>query len=287
MTTFELATHLARRLKGGSLPALSAGATMDLVEAINVGLQECYERLPSWQRRVELSLPLAAPTTVSVGVTNGSATLASGTFSAAQIGRSVVLAGDSNWNKVASTTTLLDAYQGTTGTVAGTVYGDVVSNSLANLDGFSGPLRFADTREELLPHNVRRLEPYRSGEVGKPRYYWSEPAGASLGNSPTSHLRVYPAPDVAYVLRCDAEFRPSLVTFTTLHQAATIPLADQFLHAALLPLCEACLLRSPEWADDAKSRLVLDAAERGRALLLGQRPSAGFQPNRIFTPPGY
>lgn len=287
MTTLELATHLARRLKGGALPALSAGAAMDLVEAVNVGLQECYEQLPSWQRRTELSLSLVAPVTVSVGVTNGSATLSSGTFSAAQIGRSIVLAGDANWNKVATTTTLLDVYQGTTGTVAGTVYGDAVFNSLANLDGFATPLRFADTREELIPHNVRRLEPYRGGEVGKPRYYWTEPAGASLGNSPAAYLRVYPAPDAAYSLRVDAEFRPSLITFTTLHQGATIPLADQFLHSALIPLCEACLLRSPEWANDAKANLVLGAAERARDMLLRQRPTAGATGNRIFTPPGY
>ena len=287
MTTYELAERLARRLKKGNLTALSAAAAMDVVEAINTGLQEAYDRLPAWQRRTTLSFPLAAPASVSVGVTNGATALSSGTFSAAQVGRSVVLNGDSNWNQVASTTALLDAYQGSTGTVSGTVYGDVISSALTNLDGFASPLRFADSREELAQYNMRTAQPYRSGEVGKPRYYWVEAGGASLAGSPVALLRVFPAPSVAYVLRAEVEFRPSIITFSGLHAAGTIPLADQFLHRALIPLCEERLLRSPEWADASLSRLVLGDAEAARRFLEGQRPSAGVPSNRVFTPAGY
>lgn len=286
MTTFELAERLARRLKKGSLSALSVAAVQDIVEAINTGLQECYELLPSWQRRTTLSVELPAPATISTAATNGAVAVTAATFSAAQIGRSVVLATDPNWNQVASTAALLDKFQGTTGTVAGTVYGDAIYNSLAYLDGFAGHPRFADdARQELLPFNARLAG--LAGASGLPQYYWTEPAAASLGTSPAVYLRVYPAPSRAYVLRVEAEFRPALISYTNLHQASTIPLADQLLHRALIPLCEVRLLRSPEWAADGKARLVLTDAEGARSFLTNQRASAALPANRIFTPAGY
>jgi hypothetical protein len=285
MTTYELAERLARRLKPGALTALSMAAAMDIVEAMNAGLQECYELLPSWQRKTTISLALAAPATASVGVTNGATALSSGTFTTAQIGRSVLLAGDANWNQVVSTTALLDPYQGETGTVVATIYGDSVANALTSFDGFASPPRFADTREELAPFNARAAG--RQAEIGKPRYYWAEPAAASLGGTPPVCLRVFPAPAVAYVLRVDVEFRPSILSYASLHLASTIPLADQLLHRALIPLCEVRLLRSPEWADDAKAKFVLDDAAAARDFLSNQRPSATVPANRIFTPAGY
>jgi len=285
MTTYELAERLARRLKKGSLPLLSPAATQDIVEAINAGLQECYELLPAWQRKTTLSVELPAPVAVSVGVTTGAVALSSGTFTTAQIGRSVVLAGDTEWNQVAGLTTLLDKYQGTTGTVAGTVYGDALSNALTNWDGFTSHPTLANTRETLVPWNARAAR--QPGMVGRPLYYWIEPAAASLGSSPVALLRIYPAPDVAYVLRIDAEFRPAVITFSDVHVASTIPLGDQLLHRCLLPLCEEALLRSSEWANDSKAHLVAAAADTARDFISRQRSSVGTPANRVFTPPGY
>lgn len=285
MTTYELGERLARRLNKGSLPLLTPAATQDVVEAINAGLQECYDLLPHWQRRTTISVELPAPATVSVGVTLGSVSLSSGTFTAAQLGGSVVLPGDTNWNQVAGTATLCDKYQGTTGTVSATVYADSISNALTNWDGFTSHPTFADTRETLTPWNARSVR--QAGATGKPLYYWIEGAAASLGSAPVARLRVYPAPDVAYVLRVDAEFRPAVITFSDVHSATTIPLGDQLLHRCLLPLCEEALLRSPEWANEAKAHLVTAAAEGARDFLSRQRPTVGVPANRIFTPPGY
>jgi hypothetical protein len=285
MTTFELAGQLARRLKKASLPALSVPAAMDIVEAINTGLQECYELLPSWQRKTVVSLELAAPATVNLTLTNGSVTLAGGTFTEAQIGRSVVVAGDPSWNEVQSATELLDAYQGATGAHAATVYGDSAYNELTNFDGFASPPRLADTREVLKLFDARRAG--LAGEVGRPRYYWTEPAAASLGTTPPVYLRVYPAPDRAYMLRIDTEFRPSILTYTNVHRASTIPLADQLIHRGLIPLCEVRLLRSPEWADPSKQNLVLEDARAARGFLANQRQTVHVPENRVFTPVGY
>jgi hypothetical protein len=260
-------------------------AAADVVEAMNAGLQECYELLPDWQRRAPISLELPAPATVSTTATNGSVSVTAATFAAAQLGRSVVLAGDANWNQVAGTATLLDKFEGTTGAVTATVYGDAMASTQATLDGFASRPRFADTREELTFFNARLAR--LPGEVGKPRHYWTEPAALSLGSSPGVYLRVWPAPDQAYVLRVEAEFRPLLLTYTNLHNAATITLADHLLHSALIPLCEARLLHSPEWADANKAKLVQDDAMRARAFLSNQRPAVHAPENRIFTPAGY
>lgn len=287
MTTYELAERLARRLKKGNLTALSVAAAMDVVEAINAGLQECYELLPSWQRKTTISLPLAAPATLNVSVVNGATALADGgdVFLEAQIGRSVVVSGDPSWNEVHSTTALLDPYLGETGVRAATVYGDSTYNELASFDGFASPPRLADSRETLELFDARRAG--KAAEVGRPRYYWTEPAAASLGTTPPVYIRVFPAPDRAYVLRLDTEFRPSVLTYTNVHQASTIPLADQLLHRGLIPLCEVRLLRSPEWADPAKQNLVLEDARIARAFLANQRASVVVPANRVFTPVGY
>lgn len=290
MTTFELAERLSRRLKKGHFTALSMAAAMDVVEAINSGLQECYELLPHWQRRTTVSLTLAAPAAVSLNATAGSVDVTSSVdagdaFDESQIGRSVVVYGDPNWNEVQSVTKLLDDYQGATGVRAATVYGDSVFNDVASFDGFASHPRFAETREELIPFNPRAVA--RAPEIGKPKYYWTEPAAAALGSTPAVYLRVSPAPDRAYVLRVDLEFRPIIVTYTSLHQASTIPLDVQLLHRALIPLCESRLLRSPEWADPQKEKLVLDDADLARELLTRQRPAASVPANKVFTPAGY
>lgn len=287
MTTQQLAERLARRLKKGTLTSLSMPTTMDVVEAINSGLQECYELLPAWQRRTTVSLTLPAPVTASLIVAAGSVDLGDegGQFTSAQIGRSVVVAGDPNWNEVQSTAKLLDEYNGTSGTRSATIYGDSASNGLLNFDGLAGHPRLADTRETLIQFNPRAAG--RAGEVGVPRYYWIEPAAASLGAVPSIYLRVSPAPDRAYVLRVDMEFRPFVVTLPDLHAATVIPLAEPLFHRALIPLCESNLIRSPEWADDSKARLVLDAADAAREHLSNQRPSPSVPSNRVFTPAGY
>lgn len=287
MTTFELASQLARRLKKGNFTALSMAAAMDVVEAMNAGLQECYELLPSWQRKTTLSLALPAPVTVNLSVVNGSVDLADGgsIFTEAQIGRSVLIAGDTSWNEVQSTTKLIDEYQGTTGVKSAVIYGDSVYNDLASFDGFAGHPRFADSREELSLFNARAAE--LGAEIGQPRYYWPEPAAAALGTIPAVYLRLFPAPDRAYVLRVDAEFRPAILTYTNIHQASTIPLASQHIHRGLLPLCLERLLTSPEWADASLRNLVIADAQRARDFLSNQRSSAVVPNNRVFTPAGY
>jgi hypothetical protein len=287
MTTYELAERLARRLKKERFDKLSMAEVMDIVEAINAGLQECYELLPPWMRRTTVSLTLAAPATLNISVVNGSVDLAdgAGVFTEAQIGRSVVVAGDPNWNEVQSATKLLDEYQGSTGVKSATVYCDSIYSDVTNFEGLTSHPRFADSREELIQFNARAAE--LPAEIGEPRYYWMEPAGSSLGATPAVYLRFFPAPDVAYVLRVDMEFRPSVISYATLNQAATIPLAANLLHRALLPLCELQLLRSPQWRDRSIAADVKEAAQAARAFLMNQRTSAAVPSNRVFTPAGY
>lgn len=286
-TVVEVAERLARRLKKGSLPALSMAEAMDVVEAINAGLQECYELLPSWRRRTTVSLTLAAPVSVNLSLTNGSVDLSGGgdVFTTAQVGRSVVVDGDANWNEVQSTTKLLDEYQGATGVRAATIYGDSVYNDVTTFDGLIGAPILADSRKVLAHFNPRAAG--QSPEIGEPRYFWTEPASAALGASPLVYIRVFPAPDRVYVLRCDMEFRPTRLRYENLHQAATLALQDQLIERALIPLCEWRLLRSPAWAAPELSAIIRDDAEAARALLRGQRQSVATPSNRVGTPPGW
>jgi hypothetical protein len=285
MTTLELAERLARRLRGGNLTKLAMAEVMDIVEALNAGQQEAFELLPAWQRRTTVNLYLAAPTSLSIGVTNGSVDLSSGTFSASWVGRSVVVDGDPNWNEVQSATKLLDEYLGTTGTRTATVYGDSTYSDQLTFDGFAKDPLLADQREALIRHDPRNGS--WTPEVGRPKFYWLEPAAASLGATPAVYLRVHPAPDIAYTLRCDMEFRPIVVRYDTLNSAATLVLADHLIHRALIPLCEVRLLRSPAWANPKIAEHVHEDARAARAMLASQRTDPAVPNNRVGTPAGY
>lgn len=285
MTTIELAERLARRLRTGSLVGLSMAEAMDIVEAINAGVQEAYQLLPQWKRRTTVAIDLAAPVTRSITATNGSSTVGGDGFLEAQIGRSVVVAGDANWNEVQSTTKLLDSYLGTTGTKSAIIYGDSFYSDFLTFEGLLSAPRFADSRAVLTPRNPR-LEGL-AAEIGTPRYYWFEPSSAALGTSPTVYFRVHPAPDVAYALRCDMEFRPVRITYSTLNSASTIPLDQQLLDRALIPLCETRLLRSPAWSEPKLKDLVLFDAEAARTFLRDQRSTPVVPSNRVGTPAGF
>lgn len=287
MTTYELAERLARRLTPQHVAKLTMAEVFDVIEAINSGSQACYDILPAWNRRTTVAISLEAPALLNLQVTNGEVILGGSgdQFTEAQIGRSVVVDGDTNWNEVQSTSKLLDAYLGSTGAKAARVYCDSFWNDVGSFDGLASRPYFADTRESLELFNARAAE--LPGEIGKPRYYWMEMAAPSLGAMQQFFIRFFPAPAVAYSLRADMEFRPLRLVYANIQQATTIPLAEHFIENGLLPLCEERLMRSPVWRDQSIRDLVVEDARRARAFLANQRPTTTIPQNRVGTPLGF
>lgn len=285
MTTIEAAGRLARHLKGGDFTKLTVSELADVLGALNYGSQRLYTLLPERFRATPVSVAIAAPETVSAVVTEGSPDLGNSPFSVDDVGKSVVVDGDANWNEVTGLNALMDAYLGSTGTKNAIVYSDSLLDASYAFERLTAPPVLADQRRGLTLFNARANG--WTPAIGEPRHYWLENLSAALGGAPRFVMRLYPAPDRAYNLRLSLSFWAQRLALTDLMTPTALRVPDEFYESAYLPLCLGCLTSSPAWTDASKKREILALAETARLHLLGQPGQAGVPRNRVLTPAGY
>lgn len=98
-----------------------------ILDDINSTLQKIYSRSPQWLSEYPFSAILPAPGTLTgMTLTNGSKTFGGVTPSASQVGSTILIDNQELQNIIASTTTLVHPFAGTTGTYNATIYGDFV-----------------------------------------------------------------------------------------------------------------------------------------------------------------
>ncbi len=293
MTIAQLVHRIGRRAKkGGDFTKLSLTEQMDVLEAANSALQQVYNILPIYFKEMTVGLTLPKAVSLSgVVVTNGSNSVGGVIFGADAIGRTIILDGDSNINQVLDATTLMSTYNGPSGTVSGTLYGDAIYSSRLPFDRIIGNPDFADsTSWPMLPRSMMRNDfPFLGmiPSVGRPQFWWVQPLGNSQGMKPLLVLRFWPMPDQVYPIRVRMGFWPLRLTLADLDLAVTIPVPDQFLDAALVPIGLRSFMTSPTWEMRGDEKFVLDAAARGDAFLANQPGQVGSPSNRCFTPVGY
>ena len=189
------------------------------------------------------------------------------------------------------TNMLMTAYNGPTGTVNGTIYGDSIYSTRLPFDRIIGNPDFSDqTSWPMLPRTMMRNDfPFLGmiPSVGRPQFWWVQPLGNSQGQSPLLVLRFWPMPDQVYPVKVRMGFWPLRLALADLDLAVTIPVPDQFIDAALVPIGLRALMISPIYENHADDKTVLDAAARGDAFLANQPGQVGSPQNRIFTPVGF
>jgi hypothetical protein len=263
----------------------------DVAEAANAALQKAYNALPIYFKELPIGFRLPAPRIVTLAVTQFSSALSSDVFAPSEFGRSVVLEGDAAWNQVVGTSTLLNPYMGATGTVTGRVYGDACYSERYPVDRIVGNPRFSQTSQIPLMRSEISRGAYASlftQTVGCPQTWWTQSFGNSQGNEPLFCLRFAPAPDRDYVIDVKIAFWPKRFTLADITDAVTIPLPDQFIESALIPMGLRALMLTPSWDPGRKDEERIDAAGKEGELFLRQQPGqVGAPDNRIFTPIGY
>jgi hypothetical protein len=260
---------------------------MDLISSANSALQESYNILPDYFKNKPVGFTLAAPATVSLTVVAGSDSVQTSAFTAAQFGRSVIIDGDSQTNQIIGTAKLLNAYQGGTGTATATIYGDSVFTDQYPLDRVLDNPRFTGHDDWPLFHSEGMASELVVPEVGLPRYWWAETFGNSQGVTPMLCIKFFPYPSIAYPISMRFSFWAKRLTLSDYDSNTTLPIPDQFIDTALVPLGKRAFMSSPAWEDRKDADLVMAAAQRAEDFLRKQPGQIAVPDNRISTPLGY
>lgn len=293
MTTIELMHRIGRRARGGDFTLLSMTEQVDLLDSANNAIQHIYNALPIYFKEQTVGFLLPLPRDVTFTATQYSNQLSSDVFAPDEFGRSVVLEGDSAWNQVVGPSTMLNPYMGATGVVTGKVYGDAVWSDRYPFDRIIGDPKFSVTNPGVWGTQIlRRGQPdywrYQQ-QIGRPQTWWIQPLGNSQGNEPLLVLRVAPAPASAYAIDVRLAFWAKRLLLSDLTSASTLPIPDQFLETALLPLAIRALMNTPIWqsrgAEDDKT--VKENAADAIAFLKNQPGQVGAPDNRSGTPIGF
>lgn len=283
-----------------SLEALShgpSGLETRIINDLNATLQEIYSLLPKnwWVNDARAAL-VRAPTSCSVTVTADAQTITfvSPSYSAWMGGCSIVIAGDAAQNRIVvdagASPTLLKPFQGTTGTVAATLYQDVVQCG-SEVEQVMGPVQFEGQRELIGLAHHRELETYGNeppvplypmewGQrpVQLPTSYLVERHTIYSTSLTTPRIRFNSLPDQALVLNYRAKLTGLPVRVTALDDSRDYLVPFAYTESILLPLVR---FRFSTWPQFTGDRAALkEDADAAKALLQNLNPQ-GYTPRCV------
>ncbi len=296
MTTLQLLQRIARRTRDGDFTRLALTEQMDVLEAANAALQRAYNALPSYFKEQTQGFTLPAPVTVNnVSVTNGSTALSSGIFDPSQIGRTVLIAGDPQYNQILGTSQLRNPYNGPTGVAATmNIYGDALYSTLYPFDRVIGNPRFTDAGvSALVPNEMAKGEGEWNWlfqcQLGRPMTWGVQFLGNSQGNNPMMVLKFAPLPDMAYPIKIRLSFWPLRLLLQDIAAATTITMPDQLLEKGLIPMAIQELMTKPcfKSAGPDIDRLLIQSGIDGQAFCESMVADPAAPSNRIYCPLGY
>lgn len=291
MTSVQLFHRIARRARGGDFTKLSLTEQTDIFQAANAAVQRVYNALPVYFKEQTVGFALPGPKSVTLDMTQYSNTVSSDAFAPEQLGQSIVLPGDPAWNQIIGTNTLLNPYMGPTGTVTGTIYGNAYYSPQYPFERVIGNPRFADQNQ----WPMMRTEMAKGSDagwlfqqdVGRPQCWWAQPMGNSQGNEPLIVIRFAPAPDQAYSMNVRLGFWPKRLTLADVANATTIPVPDQFLETALIPIAINELVSTPIWESRKDEEDVSRRAAEADVYLRMQVQQVAAPSNKVYTPIGF
>lgn len=311
MNTLQLAQRLARLMTQPDLGTMPMQATLDVLDAMNSGLQESWRLLPATYRTQTLSATLKAPETIATTVSSRYSTAMTGTpFDASMIGCTVRVNDAVQDNRITGAGSILDPFLGQTLSGQSQVYHDglQIYDNIARIVGDPRIYRVDGTwyplqRAEAFRRGGIRFAwyeaypiPYPTGfnqlrPINRPMIYTLESEGITNLTASEFFMSFYPMPDTDYTVRYEAEMGPPTLTLQSITaptSAVDIPMKASLAASCLVPICEEYLLRSPAFGDrKALSPVIQAAAQRARETLLNRAGDIALPNNDLGTPPGY
>jgi hypothetical protein len=296
MNISQLAQCIARHLDVPDPFNLPSSASLDVVNAINSGLQLFFTEAPSVYKRTTFSTTLRAPITREITFKGQYSTELEGApFDLSWYGCGLRASGMADDNEIAGVSEVLDEWQLPDLTVEAQVLFDaqvipaaierLTSDVRAYQVGRGGEFRTLKREHQLGIADWRSM--YTPQLNGCPSYYKIEPTAAVAGGDVTCLLRVYPAPSVDTIIRFEAEVSAASITVADLLIGAIIPIAPAWI-PLLIPLCEEALTYSPLWKDPKTKGDIRQNAAMTIATRIKKLPNDLAVPNNaVMTPRGF
>lgn len=279
MKAIAFGNRLARDL-GGTFTEMDADARLEILDAINGGLQKLHALAPHESKITAASIYLPPPSTISLGLANGSASVTGHTFTAEDLYRTIRIDGDPVDNQIISENELLHPYAGSTGTVSATIYSDAATVP-EPYDELVGNPYILETRRELLPF-IPVSDLYSTRRVCEPELYHVE-ANARNQNPPApSVIRFNSLPGTAYRLSAKFTLAPARITFSDLLASGVdIPLRDEYVEIYLLPVARGLLATSDRWKNPDTRGAAAKSAEKAESNYEALVPRTLATPSNI------
>jgi hypothetical protein len=244
---------------------------------------------PNWNKTPGEGELLAGPAQLSgLTLTHGAKSITGGSFTAAQVGCTIRLAGDPNDNLLATTTTLSRPYLGpSTGTGTGMLFGDCITLGTSAVSVLPPVVLLGE--HELTPLRGRRdLQTFSSATIHYASYADRPEAAYSVAdprdvNRPIGYLveqqlvgsrvqlrlRVSPLPDRDYVVQFDVRSSPPRVTAL---DTTEIPMPQENLEESIfLPMLRFAFSSWKHFPQEAKSGLK-EASDTAFGMLTKLKP---------------
>lgn len=293
MTTVALAQLLIRHLDVTDLTGLEATKALEIVDAINWGVQTFFSLAPDSYSRTTISHRVHSPDSFTLAMTEGSNTVADDTFLTTHRGCSIVIDGDANVNEVTGSGTLLHDYAGTTGTREATLWYDAVAFTDFLIQQMLTQPTVLDTKTILKEVSATSEEHFTevryTATSQTPLYYTQEYVGGSLAAETDAvfQLRLLPRTVSACTLKFDAHILPVEYGLPALSTPQEIPIPSSLMSRLVVPLVEGRLTDSTMWKESGdKNAALFRAASAERRI--GELPAYFARSRgRIYTKKGY
>ncbi len=263
---------------------MPADDALEVLDAINDALTDLFSEYPAAYRlETGVTYQMAAPKVISLSVTQGSA-VASDLFSDL-IGQSVLISGDPAMNQVAGVNTLKNPYFGATGSVSATIYNDAIPLA-SNFSRFvSNPVIFQNgTQKGVLGRGNPDDFVYWEAAAGCPVRFVGEAQNQAAVVAPFFLLRLFPAPNTEFSVRCSMEIRAQQFSLSDITGNAILPVSPEHISSILFPMALSRLVGGPLWPVDGDAKAVDLALSKAMKLIERLSPDIGPGRNKIGTP---
>lgn len=286
MKAIAFSNRLSRDLDEENASKLMTDIQLEILDAINGGLQKLHAIAPYHSKITTGSIPLDAPISATLGVTTGGVNVTGITFPIDQFYRTIRISGDEIDNQIVGNSSLLHPYGGGTGTVNATIYCDAVAMP-EPYDQMIGDPRILETGTILT--NFMREWGRASKSICRPSFYQAEANARNQNSVAPTVFRFDSLPDRAYRLESRFTLAPARIQFADLlSPGADIPLRAEHVESYLLPIARGILTDSALWRDKDAKASVRNAAEMAESKYQTLTPQYAATPrNRVRTKPGY